>query len=383
MTQTTEMSTTMNVVRETMDLKNMENENANLSEQVFSARNVRVANYVTKNYAMEYLLSGDVREAFQNNWIYIHDFNAYASGNHNCLTLDLSEVLKNGFRTNNADIREPHSISSAMQLTAVIMQCQSNLQFGGIAVGTIDIDLAPYVEKSFQKHYRDGLNYLYGVIDPDEQEHFTDKKAGYPADHPYRKALIYAWDKTVEETHQGAEAMIHNLNSLQSRAADQLPFTSINYGTDTTPCGRLVTKSLLDATIEGVGVHHLTPIFPVQVFQFYKGINDRAGTPNYDLFRLAMKCSALRMFPNYANCTASYFKKPTCKQEIFNTMGCRTQIAEDRFGIKGFQGLACDDQSGENRHREWDLSRQKIGAGYFRILADAGSCTGVDSQGVG
>ncbi|MFX3618886.1 MAG: anaerobic ribonucleoside-triphosphate reductase [Sporolactobacillus sp.] len=331
----------MEMVQNTMDLKNIENENANLAEHVFSARNVRVANQVTKKYAMEHLLSADVRRAFQDNWIYIHDFNAYASGNHNCLTLDLAEVLKDGFKTNNADIREPHSISSAMQLTAVIMQCQSNLQFGGIAVGTLDIDLAPYVDKSFRKHYRTGLKYLYEIEDGGDRladVRFLSRKTDYPKDHPYLRALRYAWDKTVEEAHQGAEALIHNLNSLQSRAADQLPFTSINYGTDTSAEGRLVSKSILDATIEGVGAHHLTPIFPVQVFQYYKGINDRPGTANYDLFQLALKCSALRMFPNYANCTASYFKKPTCKQEIFNTMGCRTQIAEDRFGIKGNQG---------------------------------------------
>ncbi|MFT8872363.1 MAG: anaerobic ribonucleoside-triphosphate reductase [Sporolactobacillus sp.] len=330
----------MLMVKHTMDLTNIENENANLAEQVFSARNVRVANSVTKQYAMDYLLSDDVRQAFQDNWIYIHDFNAYASGNHNCLTLDLSEVLTGGFRTNNADIREPNSIASAMQLTAVIMQCQSNLQFGGIAVGTLDIDLAPYVDKSFRKHYRTGLKYIYDVVEgaDGKDERFLETKADYAADHPYRRALLYAWDKTAEEAHQGAEALIHNLNSLQSRAADQLPFTSINYGTDTSPAGRLVSKSVLDATIEGVGAHHLTPIFPVQVFQYYKGINDRPGTPNYDLFQLALKCSALRMFPNYANCTASYFKTPTCKQEIFNTMGCRTQVADDRFGIVGNQG---------------------------------------------
>ncbi|WP_010632799.1 anaerobic ribonucleoside-triphosphate reductase [Sporolactobacillus vineae] len=332
------LDATMAMVKKTMNLENLENENANLAEQVFSARNVRVANNVTKQYAMDELLSGDVRRAFQDNWIYIHDFNAYASGNHNCLTLDLAEVLKSGFKTNNADIREPNSISSAMQLTAVIMQCQSNLQFGGIAAGTLDIDLAPFVEKSFANYYREGMNYIYEIQSADEPVHFLNNKSDYPSDHPYRKACDYAWDKTVEETHQGAEAMIHNLNSLQSRAADQLPFTSINYGTDTSPCGRLVTKSILNATMEGIGKHHLTPIFPVQVFQYFKGINDRPGTPNYDLFRLAMKCSALRMFPNYANCTASYFKKPTCKEEIFNTMGCRTQISDDRFGIKGNQG---------------------------------------------
>lgn len=331
----------MLMIKNTMDLNNIENENANLAEQVFSARNVRVANHVTKRYAMDYLLSENVRKAFQDNWIYIHDFNAYASGNHNCLTLDLAEVLAGGFKTNNADIREPNSISSAMQLTAVIMQCQSNLQFGGIAVGTLDLDLAPYVDKSFRKHFAVGLKYIYDTGKTgtaDSAVHFLDTKDDYPAGHPYRRALLYAWDKTTEEAHQGAEALIHNLNSLQSRAADQLPFTSINYGTDTSPAGRLVSRSVLDATIEGVGAHHLTPIFPVQVFQYYKGINDRPGTPNYDLFKLALKCSSMRMFPNYANCTASYFKKPTCKQEIFNTMGCRTQLADDRFGVIGNQG---------------------------------------------
>lgn len=332
------------MIKQTMDLENIENENANLSEHVFSARNVRVANKVTKDYSMAHLLDPEVAKVFKDNYIYIHDFNAYAEGEHNCLELDLADALRGGFKTNNADIREPSGISSAMQLTAVIMQCQSNLQFGGIAVGTLDIDLAPYVNKSFQKHFKDGLKYIYGFSDEElksrdsyqPNECFKETKKEYV--NPWANALYYAWDKTKEETHQAAEALIHNLNSLQSRAADQLPFTGINYGTDTSPAGRLITRSVLNATIEGVGEHHLTPIFPVQIFQFMKGINDKKGTPNYDLFKLAIKCTSLRMFPNYANTTASYFKKPTCKQEIFSTMGCRTQLADDRFGVKGNQG---------------------------------------------
>lgn len=319
----------MSMVDQTMNLKNIDKENANTNQNVFSARNNRVSSEVTKKYAMEHLLSPAVRKAFEDNWIYIHDFNSYASGMTNCITLDLADVLKNGFYTNNADIREPSSISSAMQLTAVVIQCQSNLQFGGVAIGTIDYDLAPYVNKSFRKYMRDGLAYISGYSDKEinhlEKTHpklFKFHKESLTTGSSSEEAYQYAWDKTVQETHQGAEALIHNLNSLQSRAADQLPFSSINYGADTTPAGRLVTKSILQATIEGVGAHHLTPIFPVQVFQYYKGINDRPGTPNYDLFQLAIKCTSLRLFPNYANCTASYLKKPTCKQEIFNTMGC-------------------------------------------------------------
>lgn len=335
---------TMRFVQDTMNLKNIVRENANTNEFLFNGRNGKISDKVTKEYSMDYLLSDRVRKAFKDNLIYIHDFSSYAAGNHNCLTLDLAEVLKDGFVTNNADIREPSSISSAMQLTAVILQCQSNLQFGGIAVGTIDIDLAPYVEKSFHRYLKEGFQYIEGYSEEESNTiinrnnyKYREKKSDYFSDSE-KKVLFFAWDKTVKETRQGAEALIHNLNSLQSRASDQLPFTSINYGTDITPCGRLITKSILQATIDGVGKNHLTPIFPVQVFQYMKKINDKEGTPNYDLFRLAIKCTSLRMFPNYANTTASYFNKPTCKQEIFNTMGCRTQIADDRFGIQGNQG---------------------------------------------
>jgi ribonucleoside-triphosphate reductase len=316
------------MVKKTMDLKNIERENANTDEAVFSARGAKVNGYMSKAYASMKLLDPKVRQYFEQNYIYIHDFNSYATGNHNCTTLDLQKIFKGGFYTNNSTIREPNSINSAFQLAAVVLQCQSNLQFGGCAIGTLDVDLAPYVDKSFKKHFKNGLKYIYDlsndsindVINGGLYEPFKESKEEY-INNKFRRAAEYAWDQTVKETTQASEAFIHNLNTLQSRSGDQLPFTSINYGTDTTPTGRLITKSILKATMNGIGKQHLTPIFPVSVFQYYKGINDKVGTKNYDLFKLALKVTSKRLFPNYANCTASYFKKPTCKQEIFNTMG--------------------------------------------------------------
>lgn len=320
-----ENSSFMNTIKEIMDLKNIDRENANTNQKVFSSRNGRVADYWTRAYAGSRLLRDEVKRAFDENYIYIHDFNNYASGMHNCTNVDLLELLKGGFITNNSPIREPQSISSAMQLTAVVLQCQSNLQFGGIGC-IVDTDLAYFVKKSFVKHFKDGLKYIERVNDDQINSMinilhpaFKESKDEY-ADEIHKSAYEYAWDKTVKETYQGAEGLIHNLNSLQSRASDQLPFTSINYGMDTTPEGRLVTRSLLKSTIKGVGPN-LTPIFPIQIFQYYKSINGIPDSPNFDLLQLSLKCTSKRIYPNYANASASIFDKPTCKQERFVTMG--------------------------------------------------------------
>lgn len=162
--------------------------------------------------------------------------------------------------------------------------------------------MVPYVRKSFAKHFRDGLFYLQkdrdqAAIVPKELS-FDDKQAN---DERNELAYNYAMDMTVKEVHQAVEGMYHNLNTLQSRSGNQLPFTSINYGTCTLPEGRMVTKALLDVSIEGLGRLHKTSIFPCGIFQCMKGINQKPGDPNYDLFRLALESTSKRLYPNYAN----------------------------------------------------------------------------------
>ena len=231
--------------------------------------------------------------------------NNYVS--HNCLSLPLDKLLANGFNTRQTDVRPAGSISSAMQLVAVLMQLQSLQQFGGVSATHLDWTMVPYIRKSFAKHYKDGLKYIekYPEIDY-EIESMLKNIIDYSIEDPEWEAYApngykYALEKTEKETHQAVEAMYHNLNTLQSRSGCQLPFSSINYGTCTLPEGRMVIKELLNVSIEGLGKLHRTSIFPCSIFQYMKGVNDKPGTPNYDLKLLALESTSKRLYPNYAN----------------------------------------------------------------------------------
>ena len=280
-----------------------------------------------------------------NNEIYIHDLDAYATGSHNCLSIPFDDLLAKGFNTRQADIRPANSVNTAFQLVAVIFQLQSLQQFGGVSATHIDWTMVPYVRKSFTKHLADGLKYIELKSDykverfkkwiahnsDDETIHFDNKE--FKELHP--EAWEYAMEMTEKETMQAVEAMYHNLNTLQSRSGNQLPFTSINYGTCTLPEGRLVTKCLIEGSIKGIGKLHKTSIFPCGIFQCMKGVNREPGDPNYDLFRLALKSTAQRLYPNYANVdwsgNAGYdINDP---RTYFSTMGCRTANGWDVNGL--------------------------------------------------
>lgn len=258
-------------VSDVIDLGNLENENANMDENVFTAKKERVASKVLKDHATKYLLTPDVREAWENDIIYIHDFDSYSIGMHNCLLIDLEDILKKGFTTQNGDVRPPKSIGSACQLTAVILQCVSNEQFGGVSVANLDYDLAPYVDMSFKKIFKRNLALL---SDDMSFEHVVKQYGDICMGNDKLKSSEYdciskTYNATMSEiekvTLQSAEGLIHNLNTLQSRSGNQLPFTSINYGTDTSPEGRLVSKSVLIARMQGVGKDGVTPIFPKEL----------------------------------------------------------------------------------------------------------------------
>ena len=322
----------MDAVGEKLSGKNIENQNANVDEHSFGGRIGEATRVVTKQFALEYLISPMARANHENNEIYIHDLDNYAVGNHNCLSIPFDDLLANGFNTRQTDVRPAQSINTAFQLVAVIFQLQSLQQFGGVSATHLDWTMVPYVRKSFAKHYRDGLKYIEGI----DKVLFDDKLSiednWYKS---YSKAYQYAMDMTTKECYQAVEGMYHNLNTLQSRSGNQLPFTSINYGTCTLPEGRLVTKALLDVSINGIGKLHRTSIFPCGIFQCMNGVNRHPGEPNYDLFRLALKSTSLRLYPNYANVdwsnNAGYdINDP---RTYFSTMGCRTANGMD---INGF-----------------------------------------------
>lgn len=322
-------------ISDKIDGSNVQNQNANIDEFSFGGRKGEAADELMKRYALDYIVSPLAKANHENNEIYIHDLSAYATGMHNCLSIPFDKLLSEGFDTRQTDLRPAQSINTAFQLVAVIFQLQSLQQFGGCSSTHLDWTMIPYVRRSFRKHFLDGLKYICDIkYDPDEwskdEPINSDKYKQYD-----EKAARYALDMTDKELHQAVEAMYHNLNTLQSRSGNQLPFTSINYGTCALPEGRMATKALLDASITGLGKLGRTSVYPCGIFQMMKGVNRKPGDPNYDLYRLALKSTAKRLYPNYANVdwsgNAGYDPKdPTT---IFSTMGCRTANGWD---INGF-----------------------------------------------
>lgn len=336
----------MKDITEKLMATNVQNQNANIDEKSFGGRVGEASDVVLKKYALDNCMSKMARENHLNNEVYIHDLNSYATGMHNCLSIPFDKLLKNGFNTRQTDVRPAQSINTAFQLLAVIFQLQSLQEFGGVSSTHLDWTMVPYVRKSFYKHYVDGLRYVeakdeqyiqqyvYDIIN--DPECFTEEQS---IDSSWwkenNKAYTYALDMTKKEVYQAAEGMYHNLNTLQSRSGNQLPFTSINYGTCTEPEGRMVTKAILDVSIKGIGKLHKTSIFPCGIFQCMKGVNRKQGDPNYDLFQLALKSTAKRLYPNYANVdwsgNAGYDVNDP--KTYFSTMGCRTANGWDINGM--------------------------------------------------
>ena len=318
----------MLAAKEKLTGKKIDNQNANVDEHSFGGRRGEFDSVISKQYALDNCMSKMARENHLNNEIYIHDLDAYAVGMHNCLSIPFDDLLAKGFNTRQTDVRPANSINTAFQLIAVIFQLQSLQQFGGVSATHLDWTMVPYVRKSFYKHFIDGLDW----VEPNNfhidltKEEIIKTSINDDTYHHAPEAYNYAMTMTERELHQAVEGMYHNLNTLQSRSGNQLPFTSINYGTCTLPEGRMVIKALLEGSINGVGKFHKTPIFPCGIFQVMKGVNKEPDTPNYDLYRLALESTAKRLYPNYANVdwsgNAGYDRNdPTT---YFSTMGCRT-----------------------------------------------------------
>ena len=342
----------INAIREKLDGKNIKNQNANVDERSFGGRQGEASSVVNKQLALDYLVSKMARENHLGNMIYIHDLDSYYVGSHNCLSIPFDYLLANGFNTRQTDVRPAGSINTAFQLVAVIFQLQSLQQFGGVSATHLDWTMVPYVRKSFYKHFLDGVKYcqdgkimglmgIYETIDlHGAKESWIESEASIEDEVFKRnlKAYDYAMDMTLKEIHQAVEGMYHNLNTLQSRSGNQLPFTSINYGTCTLPEGRMITKALLEGSLEGIGSLHRTSIFPCGIFQCMTGVNRKPGDPNYDLYRLALKSTAQRLYPNYVNVdwngNAGYDRSDP--RTYFSTMGCRTANGWD---INGFGQL--------------------------------------------
>ena len=327
--------------------EDVQNQNANVDEHSFDGRVGEASSFVNKKIALDGYMSRKSRKNHLNNEIYVHDLDAYVSGKHNCLTEPIDLLFAKGFVTRQADVRSPGSVATALQLLAVVFQLQSQDQFGGVAAGHLDWSLVPYVRLSFYKHFMVGLKFVenvgndaiakfkkefFSLPNDDDfkflEENTIDKRKHISIDNKiyksHEKAYDYALSMLKDEVFQSVEAMYSNLNTLQSRSGCQLPFTSLNYGTCTKTEGRLVIKALLEGSLDGTGKFHKTPIFPCGIFQLMKGVNRYPGEPNYDLYKLALKSTSQRLYPNYANCdwttNAGYDKEDP--RTYFATMGC-------------------------------------------------------------
>ena len=332
----------MSVIKEKLQASNVQNQNANVDEHSFGGRKGEADAVLMKEFALDNCMFKKSKMRHLNNEIYIHDLSDYALGDHNCLSIPFDDLLAKGFNTRQTDVRPANSINTAFQLVAVIFQLQSLQQFGGVSATHLDWTMVPYVRKSFRKHWNNGAEYIgcYLKHFPHNWINVTEDLSieDYPDYDDCASVYKYAMDMTIKETQQAVEGMYHNLNTLQSRSGNQLPFTSINYGTCTLPEGRMVIEALLKGSIKGVGKFHKTPIFPCGIFQMMKGVNRKPGDPNYDLYQLALESTAKRLYPNYANCdwsgNAGY--DPNDPRTYFSTMGCRTANGWD---INGFGQL--------------------------------------------
>lgn len=328
-------------VRAKTNGSNIENANANVDEHTYGGRKNEAAGILQKVIALDYNMDPQIAQAHREGLIYEHDLDHYNVGAHNCLMIDFQKLFREGFKTRNCDVRPPTSFSTACQLVAVIMQLQSQCQYGGVGAVHIDTDLAPFVRMSYRRHLLDGMKYLYDTSEAylktisewfTEDAQMTEAATEFFVHFP--KAVKYADDMLNREGKQAAQALWHNLGTLESRAGAQVPFSSLNYGRDTSPEGRLVTRWFLEASLEGVGKHRNTSIFPISIFSYKKGYNANKEDPNYDLKQLAIKSLSRRIFPNICNGDWSEaHEDPDNPDTIFSTMGCRTLTGFDRHGF--------------------------------------------------
>lgn len=296
---------------------NILRDNANESGATPAGAYGKIASETNKMYNLLNNINRKYAEEHKNGYIHIHDLNQY-NLTFNCLFAPIGKLLQTGFDSGTGFLRSPTSIQTAAALTAVILQLQSNQQFGGIADDNIDFDLAPFVDKSFRKNLRSELERYVEytgerVVKPETtiEIELNTVSMNQPVQDLYARfpktCVIRAIQKTDDDTHQAMEGLIGNLNSLQSRSGNQVPFSSLNFGLDTSNCGRMVTDNIIRSQMEGLG-DGLTAIFPILIFKLMKGYTFNEGDPNYDLYNKAIKCLCRRFYPNFVGVDNSFNK---------------------------------------------------------------------------
>ena len=315
-------------------------ENANMNSDSPAGMMMKFASETTKPFVDKELLSKDVREAVNNNYIHIHDKDYYPTRSLTCLQTPLNKILSTGFKSGHGESRGAKRIETAAILAAISMETTQNEQHGGQAIPAFDFYMAPYVKLTFEEELQKAFELIGQPIPVDYTVNEYEYKPINSVTCMRDKAWHSAMNATIKRVHQAMESFIHNMNQIHSRGGNQVVFSSINYGTDTSPEGRCVIRELLKSTERGVG-NGATAIFPIQIWKCKSGVSINPGDKNYDLYLYSCKVSAKRFFPNYLNLDATYnqhelwdINDPERYKYEVATMGCRTRVFEDRFGEK-------------------------------------------------
>ena len=316
-------------------------ENANMNADTPAGMMMKFASETTKPFVDDYLLSEEAREAVRGNYLHIHDKDYYPTKSLTCVQHPLDKVLKQGYMAGHGESRPAKRIETAGVIACITMETAQNEMHGGQAIPAFDFYLAPYVRLSFIEEVKN-LESLMGqdysrLYDVKMDDYITRELDFLQGD---ERILQHAINNTVRRVHQAMEAFIHNMNTIHSRGGNQVVFSSINYGTDTSAEGRCIIRELLKSTYRGVG-NGSTAIFPIQIWKKKTGVSYKPGDPNYDLYQLACKVTARRFFPNFVNLDATYnyheqwrADDPERYKHEVATMGCRTRVFENRFGEK-------------------------------------------------
>ena len=334
---------TRDIFLEIINAKNNDitRENANMNADTQAGMMMKFASETTKPFVDDYLLSEEVREAVRKNYIHIHDKDYYPTKSLTCVQHPLDKVLEHGFSAGHGESRPAKRIETASVIACISMETAQNEMHGGQAIPAFDFYLAPYVRRSFIEE----VKYAEQAMGED----FSDLYNAPVKDYIIRplegltgrdRAFQHAINRTAERVHQAMEAFIHNMNTIHSRGGNQVVFSSINYGTDTSAEGRCIIRELLFSTYEGVG-NGSTAIFPIQIWKKKRGVSYLPEDPNYDLYQLACKVTARRFFPNFVNLDATYnvndaWHADDPKRYVHEvaTMGCRTRVFDNRYGLR-------------------------------------------------
>ncbi|MBE6222290.1 MAG: anaerobic ribonucleoside triphosphate reductase [Bacteroidales bacterium] len=316
-------------------------ENANMNADTPAGMMMKFASEATKSYVDECLLSDPVREAVANNYIHIHDKDYYPTKSLTCIQHPLDIILEHGLKAGHGESRPAKRIETASVLACISMETVQNEMHGGQAIPAFDFYLAPYVRKTFEEEVEKAAE-LFNTDLEDVKERKVDDyiKRDLIGLQGKDRAFQHAINQTVNRVHQAMEAFVHNMNTIHSRGGNQVVFSSINYGTDTSAEGRCIIREILNTTYEGVG-NGSTAIFPIQIWKKKRGVSYLPEDPNYDLYKFACKVSARRFFPNFLNLDATFNQDDAWKaddpkryEHEVATMGCRTRVYGNKFGPK-------------------------------------------------